>query len=145
MNAGSMGEKKIKGRKRQALVDTNGLLLRVLVHTADISDTEGGVWMLANHRDVFPRLNTIRVDQGYKAGLVLEAATYYQMTIAIVTKPADQVGFAVIPKRWVVERTFAWLGRNRRLSKDYESLPECSEAWIYLASLHLMLKRLTTN
>ena len=139
-----MGGKKIKGRKRQVLVDTNGLLLRVLVHTADISDTEGGIWMLANYRDAFPRLHTIRVDQGYKEGLVTEAATYYHLTIAIVTKPADQVGFAVIPKRWVVERTFAWLGRNRRLSKDYESLPECSEAWIYLASLHLMLKRRTS-
>ena len=138
-----MGGKRIIGRKRQALVDTNGLLLRVLVHTADISDTEGGVWMLANHRTAFPRLTTIRVDQGYKDGLVQEAATYYQVTIAVIAKPVDQVGFAVIPKRWVVERTFAWLGRNRRLSKDYESLPECSEAWIYLASIHLMLKRLT--
>ena len=127
------------------LVDTNGLLLRVLVHMADISDTEGGVWMLANHRCALPRLKTIRVDQGYKEGLVTEAADYYRITIAIVMKPADQVGFAVIPKRWVVERTLAWLGRNRRLSKDYESLPECSEAWIYLASIHLMLKRLTRS
>lgn len=140
-----MGGKRITGRKRQALVDTNGLLLRVLVHPADISDTEGGVWMLANHRDAFPRLTTIRVDQGYKDSLVQEAATSYRVTIAVITKPADQVGFAVIPKRWVVERSFAWLGRHRRLSKDYESLPECSEAWIYLAAIHLMLKRLTPS
>ena len=136
MNADSMGGKRITGRKHQALVDTNGLLWRVLVHTADISDTEGGIWMLANHREAFPRLTTIRVDQGYKDGFVQKAATYYQMAIIVVTKPADQVGFAVIPKRWVVERTFAWLGRNRRLSQDHESLPECSEAWIYLASIH---------
>jgi putative transposase len=121
------------------------VLLRVLVHTADISDTEGGVWMLANHHGAVPRLRTIRVDQGYKAGLLDEAERYYNLTIDIVTKPAEQMGFAVIPKRGVVERTIAWLGRNRRLSKDYESLPECSEAWIYLASLHLMLKRLTNK
>jgi putative transposase len=116
-----------------------------MVHTAAISDTEGGIWRLANHRAAVPRLTTIRVDQGSKDGLVQEAATSYQLAIDVVTKPADPVGFAVIPTRWVVERTFAWLGRNRRLSKDHESVPECSEAWIYLASIHLMLKRLTSG
>ena len=101
--------------------------------------------MLANHRAAFPQLTTIRVDQGDKAGLVHEAETSYRVTIAVITNPADQVGCAVIPQRWVVERTVAWLGRNRRLRKDCESLPECSEAWIYLASIHLMLKRLTRS
>jgi transposase len=138
-----MGGKRIIGRTRQTLVDTNGLLVRVLVHTADISDTDGGIWMSANQRAAVPRLTTIRVDQGDKDGLVQAAATDDQLAIDVVTQPADQVGFAVIPKRWGVERTFAWLGRNRRLSKDHESVPECSEAWIYLASIHLMLKRLT--
>ncbi len=140
-----MGEKKINGRKRTILVDTNGLLLRVLVHPADITDSEGGEWMLVNHRAAFSRLKVVRVDEGYKGWLVEWASQYTRITIEVVSKPEGQKGFAVIPKRWVVERTFAWLGRNRRLSKDYERLPENSESWIYLASMHLMLKRLAPS
>ena len=137
-----MGGKKVDGRKRTILVDTNGLLLRVLVHPADITDSEGGEWMLVNHDHAFSRLKVIRVDEGYKGWLVEWASRYTHITIEVVEKPRDQKGFAVIPKRWVVERTFAWLGRNRRLSKDFERLPHNSESWIYLASMHLMLKRL---
>lgn len=87
-------------------------------------------------------MKLIWVDQGYKDWIVDEARKAYQLDIEVVEKPADQQGFAVHPRRWVVERTFAWLGRNRRLSKDYERLPECSESMIYIASIHLMLKRL---
>jgi putative transposase len=137
-----MGEKKVNGRKRHILVDTNGLLLRVLVSAADISDSEGGEWLLAQHMHSFKRLKEVRVDSGYKGCFVDWATHYTSLSITVIEKPADQKGFAVIPKRWVVERTFAWLGRNRRLSKDYERLPECSEAWIYLGSIHLLLKRL---
>lgn len=135
--------KKINGRKRHILVDTNGLLLRVLAHPADITESEGAEWLLVNHQAAFPRLKVIRVDQGYKDWLVAWAAEHYDLTIEVIEKPANQVGFVVAPKRWVVERTFAWLGRNRRLSKDYERLPEASESWVYLGSIHLMLKRLT--
>jgi transposase len=124
------------------LVDTNGFLLRVLVHPADITDSEGGEWILVDHRNSFPRLKVVRVDEGYKGWFVEWAGRYVHISIEVIEKPSDQQGFQVIPKRWVVERTFAWLGRNRRLSKDYERLPEYSESWIYLASIHLMLKRL---
>lgn len=131
------------GRKRTLLVDTNGLVLRVLVHPANIQDSEGAEWLLANFRQDFPDLSLIWVDQGYKDWIVADAKTYYAMTLEQVHKPKEQVGFAVQPRRWVVERTFAWLGRGRRLSKDYETLPENSESVVYIGSIRLMLKRLT--
>ena len=134
--------KKVKGRKRQLIVDTNGFVLRVLVHAADISDTEGAEWLLLNHMSVFPRLDTIRVDQGYKETFRDWVATSTPWTVEVIVKPPEQVGFAVHPKRWVVERTFAWLGRYRQLSKEYDRRPESSEAWIYLASIDMLLKRL---
>jgi transposase len=135
-------EKKVKGRKRQLAVDTNGFVLRALVHAADISDSEGAEWLLLNHLSAFPRLATIRVDQGYKESFCEWVAAATPWTVEVVVKPADRVGFAVIPKRWVVERTFAWLGRYRQLSKEYDRRPESSEGWIYLASIDMLLKRL---
>lgn len=134
--------KKVNGRKRHILVDTNGLLLRVLVHPADITESEGAEWLLGQHHQRFPRLQTVRADQGYKDWLVEWAKRYTNLTIEIIEKPAGQQGFAVIPKRWVVERTLAWLGRNRQLSKEYDREASCSESFVYLASIHLMLKRL---
>ena len=131
------------GRKRTLLVDTNGLILRVLVHPADIQDSEGAEWLLANFRSDFPELKLIWVDLGSKDWVVNDAKTHDAMTLEQVQKPADQVGFAVQPRRWVVERTFAWLGRGRRLSKDYETLAENSESVVYIGSVRLMLKRLT--
>ena len=131
------------GRKRTLLVDTTGLVLRVLVHPANIQDSEGAEWLLANFRDDFPDLKLIWVDQGYKDWVIDDARTYYAVTLEQVLKPKDQVGFAVQPRRWVVERTFAWLGRGRRLSKDYETLAENSESVVYIGSIRLMLKRLT--
>ena len=133
----------MKGRKRTLLSDTTGLVLRVLVHSADIQDSEGAEWLLANFRREFPDLKLIWVDQGYKDWIVEDAQTYYAITLEQVHKPKDQKGFAVQPRRWVVERTFAWLGRGRRLSKDYEKLPENSESAVYIGSIRLMLKRLT--
>jgi transposase len=135
---------KVAGRKHTLLVDTSGLVLRVLVHPANIQDSEGAEWLLANFRDDFPTLKLIWVDQGYKDWIVDAAKTYYAVTLEQVHKPKDQVGFAVQPRRWVVERAFAWLGRGRRLSKDYEMLAENSEAVVYIDSIRLMLKRLTS-
>jgi putative transposase len=135
-------EKKVRGRKRHILVDTNGLLLRVLVHAADITESEGAEWLLGQHAHHFPRLQIVRADQGYKGWLLEWAKRYTRLAIEIVEKPAGQQGFAVMPKRWVVERTFAWLGRNRQLSKEYDRDASCSESFVYLASIHLMLKRL---
>ena len=112
--------KKVNGRKRHILVDTNGLLLRVLVHPADITESEGAEWLLGQHHHSFPRLETVRADQGYKGWLLEWAKRHTNLAIEIIEKPAGQKGFAVIPKRWVVERTFAWLGRNRQLSKEYD-------------------------
>ena len=130
------------GRKRTLLVDTNGLVLRVLVHSADIQDSEGAEWLLANFRSDFPELKLIWVDSGYKDWLLDDAKTYYAISLEQVTKPEGQVGFAVQPRRWVVERTLAWLGQSRRLSKDYEELPTMSEPFIYGAMTRLMLRRL---
>ena len=138
-----MREKKVAGRKRTLLVDTTGLVLRVLVHPADIQDSEGAEWLLANFRRDFPTLKLIWVDQGYKDWIVEDAKTYYALTLQQVQKPKEQVGFAVQPRRWVVERTFAWLCRGRRLSKDYEKLAENSESVVYIGSIRLMLKRLS--
>ena len=135
-------EKNIKGSKRQLIVDTNGFVLRVLVHAADISKSEGGIWLLNEHSDALTSLETIRVDQGYKQMFVEWVNKYISCAVEVVQKPADQVGFAVLPKRWVVERTFAWLGRYRQLSKEYDRRPESTEGWIYLASIDILLKRL---
>lgn len=133
----------MNGRKRTLLTDTIGLVLRVLVHSADIQDSEGAEWLLANFRDDVPTLKHIWVDQGYKQWLIDQAATVYDLRVEPVRKPEGQVGFAVQPRRWVVERTFGWLGRGRRLSKDYEKEPENSESVVYIGSIRLMLRRLT--
>jgi putative transposase len=135
-------EKNIKGRKRHLIVDTNGFVLRVLVHAADISESEGAIWLLNEYSEALATLDTIRVDQGYKQMLVEWVNQYLSCSVEVIEKPADQVGFAVLPKRWVVERTFAWLGRYRQLSKEYDRRPESTEGWIYLASIDILLKRL---
>jgi putative transposase len=118
------------------------LVVRVVVLPADIQDRDGAHDVCHVAAPVCPRLEQIWADQGYAGTLVEWMRDEYGWRLAIVSKPPDQVGFAVQPRRWVVERTFAWLGTYRRLSKDYEELPESSEAWIYAASIHLMLKRL---
>jgi putative transposase len=103
---------------------------------------QGAEWLLANFRHDFRELKLVWVGQGYKDWIVDDANTYYALTLEQVAKPKDQVGFAIKPRRWVVERTFAWLGRGRRLSKDYEKLPENSVSVVYIGSIRLMLKRL---
>jgi putative transposase len=132
----------VKGRKRHLLVDTEGLVVRVVVLPADIQDRDGAQDVCHVAAPVCPRLEQIWADQAYAGWVVEWVRDEYGWRLVIVSKPADQVGFVVHPRRWVVERTFGWLGRYRRLSKDYEELPERSEAWIYAAAIHLMLRRL---
>ena len=139
---GTTREKNIKGRKRHLIVDTNGFVLRVLVHAADISESEGGIWLLNEYCDVLTSLDTLRVDQGYKQMFVEWVNHYLSCTVEVIEKPANQVGFSVLSKRWVVERTFGWLGRYRQLSKEYDRHAESTEGWIYLASIDILLKRL---
>ena len=141
-----MEEKKVNGRKRQFWVDTNGFLVRMLVHPADISDTEGAEWLLAAHHQSFPRMQEIRVDEGYKQGLNEWMQQNTTIRLNVIEKPPGQKGFAVIPKRWVVERSIAWAGRNRLLRRIIirrnNRNPESSEAFLYLGSIAMLLNRL---
>jgi putative transposase len=132
----------VTGRKRHLVVDTLGLLLAVVVHAADVQDRDGARLVLGKLAGRFPRLRLVWADGGYAGALLLWALATAGLVIEIVAKPAGITTFTVLPKRWIVERTFAWLGRCRRLSKDYEALPATSEAWIQVAMIHLMLKRL---
>jgi len=133
----------VTGRKRHILVDTLGLLLVVVVHAANIQESEGAKLVLRRALGWFPRLRLVWADQGYKEHFVAWARAATGWAVEVVAKPKEQQGFAVLPRRWVVERTFAWLGRSRRLSKDYEALPATHEAWVTIAMIHLMLKRLS--
>jgi len=135
-----MPSKKVLGRKREILVDTMGNLLRALVHPADWTDNESGIALLATIIGLFPRLLKLWVDQGYKTAFVEWAEQQVGCTVEVVGKVAGQIGFAVEPRRWVVERSFAWEGRCRRLSKDYEYWEENSAAFLYLASIQRLLK-----
>lgn len=130
------------GRKRHIVVDTMGLLLTVLVHAANIQDRDGAKLVLEKTRGRFPRLKLIWADGGYAGKLIDWVAQTCDWVLEIVKRNADLKGFHVLPRRWVVERTFGWLGRYRRLSKDYEELTQSSEAMIHLAMIHLMIRRL---
>jgi putative transposase len=132
----------VTGRKRHIVVDTLGLLLVVVVHAANIQDRDGAKLVLAKLVGRFPRLKLIWADGGYAGQLVEWVRTLGGWLLEIVKRPPDSHQFQVLPRRWVVERTFAWLGRCRRLSKDYEELPQTSEAWVQIAMIHLMLRRL---
>ena len=137
--------KKVKGRKRHLLVDTGGRLIRVVVTPADMSDREGAECVFLNIEAVASRLAKLWADQNYSGELVEWLKSELQLELEIVRKLADQHTFVVHPRRWVVERTFAWLGRYRRLSKDYEHYTECSESMLYLASIHLLSQRLAKS
>jgi len=130
----------VTGRKRHLLVDTLGLILSVVVHAADVQDRDGAKMVLTPIRGQFARLRLIVADGGYAGALVEWASTIGRWILQIVKHRAH--AFEVLPFRWIVERTFAWLGRYRRLSKDYEGLPETSEAMIRIAMINLMLHRL---
>lgn len=113
-----------------------------MVHAANVQESEGAKLVLRQALGRFPRLRLIWADQGYKAHFVAWAQAVAEWVVEVVARPEGTKGFQLLPRRWVVERTFAWLGRCRRLSQDDEGLPESSEAWIRVAMIHLMLKRL---
>ena len=123
-------------------MDTTGLLLAVVVHAANIQDRDGAKLVLAKLLGRFPRLQVTWADAAYAGRLVAWALVTGSWVLKVVRRRPDSHSFKVLPRRWVVERTLAWLGRCRRLSKDYEELPETSETWIHVAMIHLMLKRL---
>jgi putative transposase len=123
-------------------VDVLGLVLAVVVHTADIQDRDGANLVLEQAKGKYVRLALIWADGGYAGQLIAWVKTTCNWVLEIVKRTDPMQGFVLLPHRWVVERTFAWLGKYRRLSKDYEALPETSEAMIYAAMSHLMLRRL---
>jgi transposase len=131
--------KKVKGRKRHALVDTGGRALLLQVHAADVQDRDGAVPLLRASRGLFPWIERVFADAGYAADRVAAAT---RIVVEIVRKHPDQVGFAVHPRRRVVERFFAWLGRNRRLAKDVEATLASATAFLYAASVMLLIRRL---
>ena len=132
----------MKGRKRHLVVDTLGFILAVVVHAADIQDRDGAKLVWERLQNCFPRLLLIWADGGYRGALIAWTRQVYHWTLEIVKRNDDVRGFSVLPKRWIVERTFGWLGRYRRLSKDYEELPASSETMIQLAMINLMSRRL---
>ncbi|MCW5796791.1 MAG: IS5 family transposase, partial [Nitrospira sp.] len=139
--------KKIKGRKRHILVDTLGLVLEVRVHSASVQDRDGARIVLEPLAKKHWRLKKIWADQAYCGELIewvknlRQGRGHRRIELEIVAKSATG-SFVVLPKRWIVERTFGWLERSRRLSKDYEALCETVVAWILIAMIHLMTKRL---
>lgn len=152
------GAKKIKGRKRHLLVDTQGLVLKAKVHTADVMDRDGVTLLLppAETREQFPRLSHVWLDAGYngkeKGRAWIEKELGWstdvvkppprRVLVAADVEPAPRPAFTVLPRRWVVERSLAWLGQSRRLSKEYERLCETSDALIYATMSRLMVRRL---
>lgn len=155
------GGKKLSGRKRHILVDTMGLLLKVAVHVANIQDREGVRLLLEPLKGVFPRMKKVWLDvsysgkgrqwieqeMGWEAEIVKHAWTglrgvWVPQGTQVNWEEIIPPGFHVLPRRWVVERTFAWIGRNRRMSKDYEYLPRSSESMVCLTMIRLMVKRL---
>jgi transposase len=131
--------KKIKGRKRHILTDTCGFLLLILVHTADIQDRDGAVDVLKAIRQRFPWLRHVFADGGYAGPKLRDAmARHGSWTIEIIRRSDTAKGFEILPRRWVVERTFAWLGRCRRLAKDWETSVSSSIAWALIASIRML-------
>ena len=137
------GAKKVKGRKRHLMVDTVGNMLEVHVSAADVQDRTGMIEVIQK-LDPMQRLRLAKLwlDSSYQGEWEAELYNRYRIVVEIVGSLVGQTGFQVQPRRWVVERTFAWLGRYRRLSKDFERCCRSSEGMIYLASIHTMLKRL---
>jgi transposase len=136
--------KKIKGKKRHILVDTQGLLIHAVVHAADIQDRDGGALVIATMFGMYPFLLKLYADGGYQGPVFRGAVTKIMAQVNVeIVKGSDQAkGFVVLPKRWVVERRFVWLGRCRRLAKDWENLNRKALAFLRLASIRLMLRKL---
>lgn len=152
----------MNGRKRHLLVDTLGLVIKAKVHPGDVHDKEGAKLLLGPLAGKLPRMAKVWVDSAYQGlkkwtkdvlGWDLEVVKHWWTGLRWVWVPKGQeppaldipAGFQVLPRRWVVERTFGWLGRNRRLSQDYEARPQTEEAFIYLRMIRLMLRRLANS
>jgi putative transposase len=135
--------KKMKGRKRHLVTDTEGSLLVVQVHPANIQDNHGAVPLLKAARRAFGRLRHLFADRVYRGPKLLNAISDVgRWTIEVITRTQNVGSFKAEPRRWVIERTFAWLGRNRRLAKDFEKTIASAEAWIMMASVKLLSRRL---
>jgi putative transposase len=137
--------KNIKGRKRHVLVDTLGLLMAVIVTAASVSDPAGARLLFARLGGACKKRRLIWVDGAYRGQLVEWVSQHLRCVLRVTLRPEGAKGFVLLPRRWVVERTLAWLNQSRRLSKDYERLPQSSEAMIYLSMTRLMLRRLTAT
>ena len=137
---------KVKGRKRHILVDTLGLLLSVAVHAADIQDRDGaGLVLDKRTRALFPFIERIFADAGYRGPRVASAAAHTGRWIVEIVKRNELHKFVVVPKRWIVERTLAWISRNRRLARDFERYASTVAAFVRLAMIRIMLRRLAAN
>lgn len=135
--------KKTKGRKRHIITDTNGFLVHAIVHAADIQDRDGAPMVLNDIRYSFPWLRHVFADGGYAGGKLRQALEKLgDWTIEIIKRSDRAKGFVILPRRWVVERTFAWLNRNRRLAKDFEHTIASATAWLFMASVQLLARRI---
>lgn len=140
---GYAAEKMIKGRKRHILTDTIGLPVAMIVHPANIQDRDGAPLLLKSIRGSYPWLRHVFADAAYAGEKLRQALEGIgTWTIEVIKRSDAAKGFVLLPRRWVVERTFAWLNRNRRLAKDFEAGTESAEAWLYIASVKLMSRRL---
>lgn len=140
MSAASMGEKKVKGRKRHIMVDTQGNLLHVKVHAANIHDTKAGCAMFERAKEKFPTLKGFSADAGYCGTSVEHVEKKMGLKIEISKKIKD--GWAILAKRWIVERTIAWVNNCRRLAKDFEILTCSAENFVRISMIQIMLDRL---
>ena len=139
-NEASTAEKKVKGRKRHIVVDTTGNLLSVKVHAANIHDTKSGKDPAIHAYLIYPTIKNFCGDEGYRKSF--EEDIYWELEFVVDISARIKPGFEILPKRWVVERTFAWLGNSRRLSKDYEITTDSAENMIRISHLHTLLKRI---
>jgi transposase len=137
--------KKTTGRKRHVLVDTLGLLLSVLVHSADIQDRHGAIPLLRQARRSFPFIERIFADGGYQGAKTAAAVAKTGAWKLEIVKRSDLHRFVVLPKRWIVERTLAWISRNRRLARDFERHARKAAAFVRLAMIRIMLRRLAAT
>ncbi len=137
--------KKIKGRKRHIVTDTQGLLVGAIVHTADIQDRDGAPDVLTSIRQTFPWLRHVFADGGYAGDKLRSALTKIgTWTLEIIKRSDVAKGFKLLPRRWVVERTIAWLNRNRRLAKDFERTIESATTWLFIASVNQITRRIAS-
>ena len=136
--------KKINGRKRHLVTDTQGLPLALAVHPADVQDRDGLALVCTRIRRRFPWLHHLFADGGYRGVVAAATAAHERLRLEVVNRAPDASGFAVLPRRWVIERSFAWLSRNRRLAKDFEQLTEAATAMVVVAIIQLLIRRLAS-